>query len=311
MSERNPFIYIATGQQGVGKSYRTEIELSEYIKAHKNRPVIIFDVNNEYSKYPTLDFNVSAKRKIEGQKNKTETDKKKAVSTLVNFWQQCKSGQRPAEIRRILPYKKNKEQMSIPEKTETASMLLDFGKNCCILLEDMNTYIMRAQKTENIGALLNKRHRNQDIIIHTQALDRLDPLLFSQADVIRMHHQPSPIERIKYKLPNEELFGIAKAIVDNEYHNKKYENHKRFFVYIYPQINKLVIPVGLFPKCKSSDMQLFREGCEKYVNKNHTKCLKPYLDQIDVKGGGKKKYDIPSAFNEFVKDRETYIRKDE
>jgi hypothetical protein len=305
--ERNPSIMIATGQQGVGKSYRTEQELEDYIRAHGNRPVIIFDVNNEYTKYKSIEWDISLTKPVQKGK-KPEPNERAIAATLVNYWTSCRSGKMKPEIRRIVPYKTNRDQMSTTEKVLTYTTLLKYAKNCAVLLEDMHTYTMRANSADTIGSLLNKRHRNQDIIIHTQSLDRIDPLLFSQAEVVRMHHQPSSIKRIAYKLPNPELFSIAKAIVDNEYGNKSYENHTRFFLYVYPQINKILIPSSLFKGCDKPE-KLFEQGCEIYIKDNYSSAMKPYLDQVDIKSNTTKKIHTPqSAIKAFISDRKKYLK---
>lgn len=309
MEERNPFIYIATGQQGGGKSYRTERELEEYIQVHKNRCVIIFDVNNEYTSYKTIAVDITKSRPLEKGSKKKAPNEGAIMSNITSFWRKVSAGEMRPEIRRIVPRRINGEHMTTDDKVLCATLLLKYARNCLVLLEDMHTYMMRAQKADTIGSLLNKRHRNQDIIIHTQSIDRLDPLLFTQTNVLRMHHQPNQIKRIAYKAPNIELLEISKTIVDLQYFQGRYEHHTRFFVYIMDH-NSIIIPTQDFPQCKQSKEDMFKEACRDYISKN-PKVLKSYLDQIDVNSTEikQKKIHTPASAQEaYINDRLHWIQ---
>jgi hypothetical protein len=286
--ERNPSIYISTGQQGVGKSFRTTIEMDEYIKVHGNRCGIIFDVNNEYRQYKTLAVDISLTRPVKGSK-KELPDEKAIMKQVVAFWLRVSKGKMSPQIRRIVPMKRNREQFNTAEKILCCSLLLKHAKNCLILLEDLNTYMGRTSGHDVMGNILNKRHKNQDIVIHTQTLDKLDPFLFSQAEIVRMHHQPSSVKRIAHKVPNPELFEIAKRIVDNQFDNKSYEHHKRFFVWVFIQDTKIQIPTSLFKGCKETPAQIFREGCISYMKDSWNTTGKKYMDQVDLTSDSKKK----------------------
>ena len=75
--KENPIFMVVSGQMRVGKSWRTENNvLIPYNKIHPTRGVLILDTNNEFSEFPSVDFDI-----LDILKSK-EADKKEGTKTL-------------------------------------------------------------------------------------------------------------------------------------------------------------------------------------------------------------------------------------
>ena len=287
---RNPFLYIGTGQKGSGKSYYSLHELMmkyplPHNKGGQNKNVLIFDTNDEYPQFDTVYFDITASR----QEGKKSIPYPKAIAEHVVTWcvETHQKKQKPS-IKRIVPFRPNREEMTPSEKRLTAEILLKYFKGGLLLLEDLNTYMLGAKTTETIGAITTNRHRNQDIMIHLQSLSALDPRLWQNVNVIRMHHQPDPVKRIENKLTNPELFQIAKNIVDENYKTNKYT-----FVTIMPQENKLY----------NVSKEDFEKGCSTYLNSNPS--IRKRYENIEL--NGKKPQSQKDVLATFISDKMEYM----
>lgn len=234
--EREPCLMAVAGEKGVGKSFTTQKEIERYIQVQK-RPVVIFDVNMEviYKQYKTImPFDVP---KLEG-----------------------------AEIRRVVPITKKGVPMDIKQKTKLLIYLLKSCKNKLLLIEDINNYVVSTRIQAILGLITTNRHRGQDIILHVQSLAKLDPTLYENTNIFRLHHQKDNVARYKDKIPNIEVFTIAKNLVDNEYN----KGNIRFYAYLTDK-HKII---GNFNK------EQFNEACLLYLRKNKSEIadLKAELD---------------------------------
>jgi hypothetical protein len=308
MAEREPYVYVGTGQKGVGKTYRTLEEAKIYIlddrkNGRKGRPVLIFDTNNEFPEIPSIHFDITLEKPESRANPKRKVKDVDRIAHNVCVWsQKVYEGKLKASIKRIVPFKKNGEEMTPSEKSATAGILLKKFRNGMLWLEDMNNYVLGAKSQEVIGAITTNRHRSQDIIVHFQSLSALDPRFIQNINIIRMHCQVDGLNRIKNKVPNLELWEIAKCHVEHQYHKK---NNPRCFVYIHNQINML-------SHISEAD---FRNACEIYLTTNRAglstlKQLEKNPSPIDGNKKTKSSKGSPrdKAISRFVSDRMYYIK---
>ena len=152
---RSNGISVITGMQGVGKSYNLNNRIRQYADFHK-RPVIVYDVNDEYADYEIVRW--------------------ADIKTL-------KGG----VVRRVLPYKQKRSGNKVRE-IKAFDMedlrngffyLLENFKNGCLVLDDFNSYTITTRKTNILSTLTRARHHGLDIIIVLQELGKVtkDPLI--------------------------------------------------------------------------------------------------------------------------------------
>ena len=221
---RQPFIYVATGMTGVGKSYQTENEIRLYVHAsmqtgREPRKALIFDTNDEYQQYKTVAYDVT-------QESPSIAGKYLAML------------QQP-EIRRIAPFAKDKNGariMTFNEKERTIVNIMSNFRDGLVLLEDPNTYMIGAKSVDTISMLCANRHKGIDLIMHFQSLSALDPRMWQNTTIVRMHYQSDDIVRYRGRIPNFELMKIAQNIVSSEYLSE----NKRFFVYVNIRSQKII-----------------------------------------------------------------------
>lgn len=221
---RQPMITIVTGMPGVGKSYQTEIELNLYIQqdatiGRAGRKVLIFDTNDEYRAYKSVMYNV-----------KDPKDNGRVLQGLQNI-----------EIRRIVPYYPSPGghpmSMTFEDKEKT---LIDISTNYrdgCVLLEDINTYLVGFKSADTISLLCALRHKGIDLIIQVQSLSAIDPRMFQNSTIIRMHYQTDDISRYKNRLnENFEPLKICQNMVNAQY----VAGNIRFFLYFNNKTKKIM-----------------------------------------------------------------------
>ena len=238
-----------TGVQGVGKTYQNMHIIKEYVidKFYNNvkgRKVLIFDTNGEYTKE-------------EFEKNDIPNFNAKKISLSdIGKWSRTEI----AECRRI-----DGKFLSIKEKKDSVEYVLRHLRNCMLVLEDINTYILSVTFMEEIvGGLVNLRHRAVDVLISYQSLRPVEPRIWQNSKWVRMHYQADDVNDIKNKVSSPQLFKIAQIIVNNRY----FHGDKRFFVYIHNFDNKIE---GRFTKKE------FFSACQKYVNSNR-KYIKEFMN---------------------------------
>ncbi len=229
-NEREPVLFVAVGYKGVGKTFQTCQELHEYIKVQK-RPVVIFDTNQEiaYAQYAKIAPNDVKKLK-------------------------------KAEIRRvepIMPPKNGKSAVPMDNKQKAACLayLLKNFKNGLLVIEDMNNYLTSTRTDGIVSALTTNRHRSQDIIIHLQSLAKLDPTLWENTGVIRIHYQNDRLSRYIDRCSSPQILTLAV-----EYCRLKYEENPRVFVWL-DLVNRKIIGVD--------DLDTFKTVCNMYLRQNN------------------------------------------
>lgn len=237
---RQPGLFIVTGKKGVGKSYTTEEYLNKYIisdrkSGFKGRPVLIFDINDEYGKYKAIDYDVDEPNDI---------IRGKPIRMI-----------RAPKIYRIKHQKKNGAFMNLNEKLTTSLDICSNFADGLMLFEDILQYAGSNLKRDFIGQIISTRHRNVDAIIHYQSLAKVPPTMWENLNYIRMHKQNDKISDYRNKIKvNYELVRIAQLIVDYRY------QHGDQYYYIWIDIGR-----DKLTRVTKND---FIEGCKKYLGEN-------------------------------------------
>ena len=257
--QRKCMIIYALGRQGVGKTYKTLEDIENYIKSdakvgRKGKNVLIFDPNGEsdYTKYKVLPYNP----KIEDREKRTR------------YIQQFAASNTKPEIRRIsprvkLPSGRVTPDFSFDDKEMAATDILQYFRNGLIVLEDVTSYFQDFSKKELVSTLINVRHRGVDVIAHLQSGQRLRPVNWENAAVIRMHRQSTSVDSYMNKTNNPKLLKIAEFIVNEEYLQK---GNKYFHLYVNMEEEKI----------HGVTVEQFEAACQKYINRNKN-CLKDVL----------------------------------
>lgn len=271
MEAREPTFEAAIGFKGVGKTYTLNQIVGKYIEDLK-RPVLVFDVNNEYRNdndlpgYKAIDFDVTEKSEFKRS-------------------EQIRNITAPGKYR-ILPFKKNRQPMTAKEMLITASTVITYFRNGMVVLEDLNKYTSSHFKQEFVGMFIGLRHLGVDLVTHFQSLRALPPKVWSDMQYLRWHKCSEPIYKYKDRVTNVELFLIAEAIV-----NFKYRTNPRFFLWVNVLENKIS---GITPED-------INEGCRAYLSAYPGE-LSRLMNHIDLQGN--KKYDSrQAAMNDFIQSK--------
>lgn len=200
MEQREPAIFIVVGGMGVGKSYRTKKELTKYVK--NGRKCLVYDVN-----YP-----------LERTYERIKTVSDKLVHKL-----------KKAQARRVVPIHPNGKPYTLDEKIETLKTILNTYTSGCVVLEDINNYVLDPNKMEEvIGVIVTVRHRGLDVIIHYQTLAAVPTRFRRVARFFRLHYQPDNIDEYQERVNNYEIFKLAQLVINDEYLN----GNKYFYCYV-------------------------------------------------------------------------------
>lgn len=196
MDLREPMIYVAIGKRGIGKTVTTIERIRQYVRVHR-RPVLIFDVNNEFSdtvKYPDI-------RAI-GMKQ-------------LKLWSAMK---RP-EIRRILPFYDDGRKIKVgPEMALVLEWILDTFYNGLLLVEDINKYVSDSMPSDLVGSICTNRHTGIDIILHYQSIGRVATKVWQNIDILRMHYETGGVDRNRSKFDDKYSYlKIAENMVSSEF----------------------------------------------------------------------------------------------
>lgn len=239
-NSREAGMMVATGVQGVGKTYLNMHIIGDYVKDKPKtrvtgRKCLIFDTNGEYTPEQFA-------------KNGVPNMKITRIA-LGDVEQWCRTEN--SECRRV-----DAKNLGISDKKTAVEYLLKVYKNGMLVLEDINTYIISVTFMEEIvGGLVNLRHRAVDVMISYQSLRPVEPRIWQNSRWVRMHYQADNVMDIKGKVTNVTLFKIAQLLVNQRYFN----GDKHFYIYIHNFANKLS---GAFSKKE------FEDACEKYLNSN-------------------------------------------
>ena len=225
--KREPLMEVVTGMKGVGKTFRTILETTSYMKKLK-RKAIVFDVNAPFEQsYQKAGWKAVELRNIRRLRATTG--------------------------RRVLPVLASGETMNIEEKRQVLAYMLSKYKNGLLVMEDFNNYCESTKGTDIKGVLIKARHLDLDTKLHVQSLSVVDTTSWQNLNVVRFHAQGDEIFRYKDRIPKYELFQIAEFIVNEQYF--MHEN-KRYFVYVH-NTNSQIIGASLLQ---------FRNACNQYLN---------------------------------------------
>ncbi len=250
MSGRQPMTTIVTGKPGSGKTYQTIKELNLYVQqdASVGRParkVLIFDTNDEFRDYRSVMYNVRDPR-----------DNGIHLRSLVN-----------PEIRRIVPYYPSANgtpmTMSFEDKEKTLIDIVNNYRDGLVLLEDINTYLVSLKSVETISALCAARHKGMDLIIQLQSLGAVEPRMFQNSTIIRMHYQMDDIARYKNRLnENYEPLKICQNIISLQH----MKGNIRCFIYFNNETKK-ILNTSMAPVTK----EMYDEGLAMYKQEHKNK----------------------------------------
>ena len=198
MATRECVTEIAVGTTGVGKTYKNKVLIDLYFAKH-NRPVLIFDVNLEYSEYKTIDFDCN------------ESDEQIRCLEIMKFTMSS------PHIRRIVALRQDGTPMSISEMKQTFFDIAKYFVNGLLVLEDINRYDtnMRGQTAKGIISTL--RHRGLDILISFQSISDIPDNLWRTSKYIRIHKNSDDPYNKKNRISNIFIIEIAYLIVQHRY----------------------------------------------------------------------------------------------
>lgn len=262
---REPMLYVAVGQKGIGKSTATAEKLRQYrdgnpAAGQKGRKGLVFDAQHEYSdpvKYP--DFKGLALNQI-------------GLYTV----------HPTIEIRRVSPFKPNGAEMTPDEKAMAVLHILQNYRNGSLLLEDINNYIGDHLPHDVVGTILSQRHKGVDMLLHYHSLGRIQKKIWPHINWIRMHKCNDSVVDNKDKFPDKfECFKIAENIVSEQFTN----GNKWFYLHI-DFVNQKII-------AEITDQERDK-AIEDYLMQNNARLITPYTKMKDSTGKGL--YNYASAF---------------
>jgi len=251
---RKPKLIGVAGLKGVGKTYTTMKDIRVYVKGVQRlgvppSKVLIFDVNNEFKEVQTI-----------------------ALKHLRWF----SSPSSKVQARRVTPFDDEGVEMPRGKKQDTLMYILKNFSGGLLLVEDMYNYTSDSMKTDLIGTLTSQRHKNLDVIVHSQAIGRLfNPKLVAQLHTIRMH---LTIDRVKtYRKRIEEHYAIL-AITERLVimKNAPLPKDEKYF-YAYANLQDSLI-TGDFTK------EELLKAIEAYISLHPSETISPLLKAKDRYG---------------------------
>ena len=246
---REACLIIATGVKGVGKSYTTlwkeVIPFALGLGTGKKRPVLIFDLNDEYAWTKDRKSNIYPKTEEDKKLTNGEPIRIKAIAVnQLHLLSQDTTGM----IRRFAPRYTdtayNKKGVLLHKKGDIMSpsdlriillMILREFRNGMLVIEDLRSMFGNHIPLDVSGAITRNRHKNLDVIWHLQSVGRILPEYWENVNYVRFHKELNSIENAKDKLPDVNLFKIAEYML-----NAKYSmGNKRHYVYIDNDLHKI------------------------------------------------------------------------
>jgi hypothetical protein len=230
---REAILIIATGVKGVGKSYTTLwkeiIPFARGLKTGKRRPVLIFDVNNEYAWTSDIKSNIYPK----APEDKKLTNGRPIKILAIALKDVVKlSRDTTGMIRRFAPFytedRFDKKGIRIPGKGKGELMkredlqialaeILRIFHNGLLLVEDLRRLYGNSVPRDISDAITSNRHKNLDVIWHLQSVGRILPEYWENVNYVRFHKEANSIDNARDKLPDENLFMIAEYMLNAEY----------------------------------------------------------------------------------------------
>ncbi len=253
---------VAVGKKGIGKTYTTLKMIESYVNGTptiKPRRALILDVNDEFEEVKAIN-----------------------VEHVKLFSHHPK-----VEIRRIRPYNKNGQKMSLNEIADTLFHILENFKGGLLLVEDINRYVSDSLPNDLIGALCTNRHSDCDIILHFQSIGRITPKIWQNINWVRFHKNTDSVDKHQKKFDDRyEALKIVEILVNKQYSN----DNPRFYVTYNCDDEKIY---GNYTKAQILD------AIEEYISLHYNKKVKPLLNMRDHKG--KLKY-TPESAHKSIKD---------
>jgi len=261
VKDRQPMLMIVCGETGVGKTYRSVLELFKYLKDDPEkgkfgRKIIGFDANGD-------DFPMFRTVALE------DLSKLRAV-----------------QARRILPIHPDGSPMTMSEKRDVVAAIVKSFKNGLIVLEDPDKYMVGAKGQDVVGLLTTNRHSGLDIVVSHQSVAKITTTEWENCTWLRLHHQVDDISRYKNRIPNYFIVRIASFIVNEQYSAatqaanrgevspEEYRYYKSFFVYV--DMRKLRI--------RGCSKGAYIRACKRYIDTEEQRRIKTMLLERDGRG---------------------------
>ena len=262
MGVRVPEFVGVVGYKGVGKTYTTTKIIKQYVlgtDGMQPRRALVYDVNKEFT----------------------------FIKSIPLKYLRLFSAHPQIQARRVLPFTNTGREFSPDEKQEVLDYILHNYSNGLLLIEDFYNYTSDSMKRDIIGTMTSQRHKNLDIIIHSQGLGRLlHPKLVQQYSWLRLHLAEDSI--LRYKERATERFDII-LIAENlvKIINKRLPEKKKYF-YANIDFHQRKID-GIFTK------EELLQAIDQYIYLDERASMGRLLSMKDDKG--KKKYTYQQAFS--------------
>lgn len=278
---RESCLIIATGVKGVGKSYTTlwkeVIPFARGMYTGKPRPVLIFDLNNEYSWTTDKKSNIYPKNPEDKKLTQNRPIRIRAISLKdIPLLAKDTTGM----IRRFAPFhpetKYNKkgavvarkgDMMSITELRAALLVILSTFRNGMLVIEDLRALYGNHIPLDVSGAITRNRHKNLDVIWHLQSVGRILPEYWENVNYVRFHKELNSMDNAKDKLPDEIMFSIAESMVNAQYG----AGNVRYYIYLDNGLHKIK---GNYTR---GDMS---EAINNFLRRN-PKIAYPMLSEVD------------------------------
>jgi hypothetical protein len=283
--EREPFIMVTVGQQGVGKSYQNEIIIRQtvsgtivrnpetgMVKQVPPRRALILDNNDEYTKY-------------------------KAIHLKDIRWF---SAHKIIEARRVRPFRDDGQPMNLDDMSKALATIIANYRGGLLVVEDLNAFTADTMKQDLIGALCTVRHKAVDVLVSLQGLGRITPKLWQNIRWLRIHKvQESVSKHAKKFEEKEEYLTIAENII-----NAKYDKgDERMFLNVDCRSGKM------FGRYTQKE---FQTAALDYIYENRRKTIDSLLNRRDLNTGGLKHTEtdvIKMALEKITKSYSQYSSK--
>lgn len=211
---REPALTVAIGRKGVGKTYETLVMITDFMKHHPDRQVLILDSNNEYG-------NVK-----KDHKNKTFPNIRAIRLADIPKW----NSRGMKECRRVSIFKDDGKPMSLDEIADALFFMLGNFENGLLLIEDMTKFVSDSLPNDLVGMIATQRHLSVDVITHFQTIGKVgNPKIWGNLDWLRFHRCEDTVERHKSKFAG----GIEHLrIMEKMIEIKEAEGNHRFSAYL-------------------------------------------------------------------------------
>ena len=273
---REPQLEVVVGMTGVGKTYTTKEVIRRYVLSdvktgRKTRPVLVVDINGEYTEYKAIDFDID------------DLDEYNRSSEI--------RGITVPKPYRVLTWHKNHEPMTPDEIISTCATVARYFRNGLIVMEDINQYMLSHLNVDIIGLLVSLRHKGTDLTIHYQNLKAVPPRMWANLSYLRIHKYTDNIDDFKSRVTNYELCKLAEIIVNDQYR----KGNIRYYVWAGIRDEKLI------PCSDIGFEQIFEDACIQYLSINK-RPIRDYMELID-REGNKKYSSRQEAVNDWIAER--------